>query len=138
MDWWFAYTKGISDFLVTLGVDPERITVVNNAMDTRAFEADLAAIGEEEFEIARRTLGIGEKDFVVLYCGALYEEKRISFLLEAIPGPCYAPQTPCGKPLHLCRAFGVVEPNHLSDAQGTDKVSENTGRPEAAQEMRQR
>ena len=44
VDWYFAYTQGVANYLVGRGFPPQRITVLNNTIDTTAFRADLTAV----------------------------------------------------------------------------------------------
>ena len=81
--WWFAYTKGISDFLVKQGVDEHNITIVQNAIDTKAMNELYHSIPDKEVEDLRKSYNIGQNEKVLIYCGALSKEKNISFLLDA-------------------------------------------------------
>jgi glycosyltransferase involved in cell wall biosynthesis len=68
------------DYLIdSEGLDPGRISVINNGVDTEIFRP--AAIGEKE-EL-RMSLGIDEKSFAVLMVAALRPEKNHSMFLEA-------------------------------------------------------
>ena len=82
VDWWFAYTDRIAQHLVRAGMAPERITVIQNAIDTRAFAEEVQQVSELKAASLRGTLGIGPEDPVALYCGSLYSEKRLPFLLH--------------------------------------------------------
>jgi L-malate glycosyltransferase len=66
-DWWFPYTDGAADRVLSAGYPADRITVVQNAVDT----SGLAAV-----DIPKRT---GR----CIYVGSLYESRRLPFLLEA-------------------------------------------------------
>ena len=66
-DWWFAYTDGAADRVVAAGYPADRITVVQNAVDTS---------GLAEVDVPKRT---GR----CIYVGSLYESRRLPFLLEA-------------------------------------------------------
>jgi glycosyltransferase involved in cell wall biosynthesis len=66
-DWWFAYTDGAAGRVVSAGYPANRITVVQNAVDTS---------GLAEVDIPKQT---GR----CIYVGSLYESKRLPFLLEA-------------------------------------------------------
>lgn len=81
--WWFAYTEGVAGELAAHGVAPARITAVNNAADTAAFAAQLAAVDEAQLALLRDRLGISAGAPVGLYCGALYPAKRPDLLVEA-------------------------------------------------------
>lgn len=80
--WWFAYTERSARVVTALGYPPARITVVQNAVDTRALRAWRADVTGQELTRLRGDLGIGEGP-VGVYCGALYREKRLGFLVEA-------------------------------------------------------
>lgn len=80
--WWFAYTVGSGDRVAELGYPRSRITVVQNAIDTRALRAARAAAGSEGVRHARLRLQLGEGP-VAAFVGGLYEDKRLAFLIEA-------------------------------------------------------
>lgn len=82
VDWWFAYNDLSARIVESMGYPPERITAVGNAIDANGLIARRREIGEAELEHLRGRLGI-ESANVALFNGAIYEEKRISFLLEA-------------------------------------------------------
>jgi glycosyltransferase involved in cell wall biosynthesis len=82
VDWWFAYTALSVELVRRDGFAPERITNVENAIDTRALAADCSAVTGADLEAARRRLGI-QGARVGLFMGSLYEPKRLPFLLEA-------------------------------------------------------
>lgn len=79
--WWFAYNDLSARIVAELGFPPDRITSVRNAIDTAALRSSLR--GQPEPARLRRQLGIPEGP-VVLYCGRLYAEKRLQFLVEAL------------------------------------------------------
>jgi L-malate glycosyltransferase len=66
--WWFAYTEGSAERVHALGFGRDRITVVQNAVDT----AWAKGVADVEREPGR-----------CVYVGRLYKEKRIDFLVEA-------------------------------------------------------
>jgi L-malate glycosyltransferase len=66
-NWWFAYTDGTADRVLSGGFPANRITVVQNAVDTSALT---------EVDIPKRP---GR----CIYAGSLDEYKRLPFLLEA-------------------------------------------------------
>lgn len=82
-DWWFAYTKGTAQYLVRQGVPQERITPVQNAVDTRELRAQIAAIEEVTISEERRKLGIPTGARVGVFCGMLDPVKAIPFLIES-------------------------------------------------------
>ena len=81
-DWWFAYTSGVKDFLIEKGYPQAQITVVQNAIDTQFIQQEYAQTTELEMAALKKELGI-EGDQVGIFCGGIYPEKRIDFLLEA-------------------------------------------------------
>jgi L-malate glycosyltransferase len=82
-DWWFSYTEKTASNLVNNGYHSDRITVINNAIDTSCFRAELDSISNSEVELMRERLGLSDRDRVALYCGSLYPEKRLSLMIDA-------------------------------------------------------
>jgi glycosyltransferase involved in cell wall biosynthesis len=82
-DWWFAHTHETKRYLESIGVAPNKITPVENATDTRGFRSSLNAVSEEEIASMKRSLGIPSGTAIGLYCGSLYRDKRIDYLLAA-------------------------------------------------------
>lgn len=82
-DWWFAYTQGTADYLVACGVSADRVTCVNNSVDTAGMRADLAAVSAADVSRVKAELGIGEEARIALFCGSLYREKCLEFMLQA-------------------------------------------------------
>lgn len=82
--WWFPYTEGVKKFLIEKGVNPEKITVVQNAIDTKTLRTQFLSFSEEEINETKRELGIESDEKVLIYCGALSKEKNLSFLLESV------------------------------------------------------
>ncbi|MBC7488655.1 MAG: glycosyltransferase family 4 protein [Glaciimonas sp.] len=83
VDWWFAYTGLTVDILKKASYPAECISRLNNAIDTSSFKADLAAVSGAAKEQARAELGIAVNAPVGLFCGSLYPDKRLDFLVEA-------------------------------------------------------
>jgi len=81
-DWWLAYTGLSRDLVQGLGFPAERITVLENAVDTTELRAQLQALTPQELAAQRAQLGLGPGP-VGLYLGSLYAEKRIDVLLAA-------------------------------------------------------
>lgn len=80
--WWFAYTERSARVVEELGYPRERITVVQNAVDTRGLREMREALTEGELAALRTRLHLGDGR-VGVYCGALYREKRLAFLVQA-------------------------------------------------------
>jgi L-malate glycosyltransferase len=83
VDWWFAYTQSTVDLLRAAPFPTERITRLDNAIDTSGFKRDLAAVIDADLAAARQALGIDLDAPVGLYCGSLYPDKRLDLLVEA-------------------------------------------------------
>jgi hypothetical protein len=82
VDWWFAYTQAVAHRLAQLGFPAERITVVDNAIDTQELLEAAQGVTAAQLDDLRRELNLG-KGPVGLYCGAMYPDKRLDFLIEA-------------------------------------------------------
>ncbi len=83
VDWWFAYTEMTKDILLSDGYPSERITVLDNAIDNDSFSTDLDSITDVRLAELRRTLGLTEGAYVGLFCGSLYPDKRLEYLVTA-------------------------------------------------------
>jgi glycosyltransferase involved in cell wall biosynthesis len=82
-DWWFAYTTSVADYLQDLGFDKERVTVLNNSVDTRAFKQGLSELTDQEVANFKQQHKIAEDAKIGLFCGSLHKDKKIGFLLES-------------------------------------------------------
>lgn len=80
--WWFAYTERSAEIVGQLGFPRSRITVVENAIDTRGLRRDVEAARGGEADARLRTLGL-QGTALGMYVGGLYEEKRLPFLFDA-------------------------------------------------------
>lgn len=80
-DWWFAYTKGVKSYLALNGYPEEKITVVQNAIDALELKRHYAGITDREVDELKDELGITGSN-VGIYCGGMYKEKRLDFMLE--------------------------------------------------------
>lgn len=80
--WWFAYNQPIANYLERLGMDRQRITVVENAIDTKRLRIDVQQCADAHIATMRQRLGITVENKLAIYCGALYREKRLDFLLQ--------------------------------------------------------
>jgi L-malate glycosyltransferase len=81
-DWYFAYTKMSFQTLLDMGYPEQRITVVNNAIDTQQAVADRESISPLEMARLRQSLGLDGKR-VGMFLGSLYAQKGLDFSLEA-------------------------------------------------------
>jgi glycosyltransferase involved in cell wall biosynthesis len=80
-DWWFAYTNGVKQFLADRGFPANKITAVQNAIDTIGLKKYYAGITETETDVLKRKLGISGSN-VGIYCGGMYPDKHLDFILE--------------------------------------------------------
>ncbi len=80
--WWFPYNELSAQVVRDLGFPDNRITVVQNAIDMRALEQARAALHPGEVDALRASLGMLGRH-VGIYCGALYPDKRMPFVIEA-------------------------------------------------------
>ena len=83
-DWWFAYTNLSKRLLESRNYPARRITVMQNAIDTHTIREHYSRVTEHEISQLKTKLGI-QGDMTALYCGALYPEKNLDFILET----CY-------------------------------------------------
>jgi L-malate glycosyltransferase len=81
-DWWFGYTGMSLPLIERSGFPKDRITILNNSVDTKLLAAmrqniELADLNclTAEFELLGNQVGV--------FVGSLYAEKRIDFMLEA-------------------------------------------------------
>jgi L-malate glycosyltransferase len=84
VSWWFAYTSSSADYLIAQGAPEERVTIVQNAVDTQQLQLQIASFSDSQVRETKKQLGIGESDQVGLYCGMLDRVKSIPFLLESV------------------------------------------------------
>lgn len=80
--WWFAYTQLTAEVVAGLGYPPERITVVDNATDSRALARAVEAVDPAQVRAVAQELGL-RGTCVGLFLGSLEPEKRLEFLLTA-------------------------------------------------------
>ncbi len=81
-NWWFTSTEGGADLLRRQGFARDRITNLENASDTVSLAQRLHAVTTAQIDSGRRRMGLkGAR--VALFLGALSEEKRLPFLLQA-------------------------------------------------------
>ena len=81
-DWWFAYTELSRDVLQRAGCPIERITVFNNAIDTRSVRRQCAEVSELEVAQLRNDLS-ARAGKTAVFIGSLYAQKQLDFLIEA-------------------------------------------------------
>lgn len=79
--WFFAYNDLSAEVLDQLGYPSGRVTVIGNSIDTRALAASRDRVTEEDRQELRRQLGL-DGDHIAIYCGGMYPEKRLEFLVS--------------------------------------------------------
>ena len=82
-DWWFAYTGLTRNILRASNYPEEKITVLDNAIDNERFIADLASVNSEQLSKLRSELDLSSDGKLGLFCGSLYPDKKLDFMIEA-------------------------------------------------------
>ena len=83
VDWWFAYTQSTLSILQQAGYPQEQITCLDNAIDNEGFSRDLASIPEHQLDSLRQEIGADSQSPIGLFCGSLYADKRLEFMIAA-------------------------------------------------------
>lgn len=79
VDWWFTYTHDTGRYLAELGFPRNRITVIENAIDTSAFSHAVADVTRNDIIDLRCQLGFPENACIALFCGSLYADKQLGW-----------------------------------------------------------
>ena len=82
VNWWFAYTKGVASKVTAMGFPGDRITILQNAIDTKQLIRAYDNCAQEGVWNLRNTLSI-EDGPVGLFCGCMTPEKRLGFIIKA-------------------------------------------------------
>lgn len=80
-DWFFAYTPGGAKAVTRIGFPADRITILNNSIDTAGLRRDIASVDDPMIAAFKTENRLTDK--TALYLGALDEGKRIPWLIEA-------------------------------------------------------
>lgn len=80
--WWFAYNDMSARIVASLGFPKDRITSVQNAIDTTLLAVARQRLTEDDSRAVREELGL-VGDNVCIFVGGLYPEKRLDFLVAA-------------------------------------------------------
>lgn len=83
VDWWFAYTEMTADILRRAGYPQRRISRLDNAIDNESFERDLASVTDTQLQAMRIAIDAPEGTPVGLFCGSLYPDKRLDYMIAA-------------------------------------------------------
>lgn len=81
--WWFAYNEMSANVVREMRFPGERITIVQNAVDTNFLVHALQDLKPAQVKKIRQELNLYSPN-VGIYAGGLYPEKRIPFLLESL------------------------------------------------------
>lgn len=81
-DWWFAYTELSVPLIIRTGFPADRITVLDNAVDTGELRALRQSVTPGDVQRFLRDHGLKGTHMGVCV-GSLYAEKRVDFLLDA-------------------------------------------------------
>lgn len=79
--WFFAYTQGGKDSMIQAGMEPAKITVVQNSIETAQLHDDVFSLDKNALSEFGRTHDLRGK--TALYIGGLDASKRIPFLLRS-------------------------------------------------------
>jgi len=82
VDWWFAYTATIADYLARKGMPEERITTVQNASDTAELRRLMSDIPDQEVAAAKIALTGRSDSRIGFYCGMMQRIKSLPFLIR--------------------------------------------------------
>ena len=82
VDHWFAYTQTSANIVAETGYPHDRITVVNNSVDTNEILVAAENVRCKGRDAVRQALGLAP-GFTAVFCSRLYEGKKLGFLLEA-------------------------------------------------------
>lgn len=80
--WWFAYNRMSGEIVRALGYPRERITDVQNAIDTQQLLRAREGFTGEDSAVVRAELDLPQCH-VGVYVGGMYPEKRLDFLVAA-------------------------------------------------------
>lgn len=81
--WWFAYNAKSVSVVEALGYPSDRITNVQNAIDTAELVATKLAMTAEMVDGVRAQLGIEPGGRVCAFVGGMYPGRRLEFLVSA-------------------------------------------------------
>lgn len=79
--WFFSYNERSTRILKDFGFPEDRITDVQNAIDTRSLIDAKKALTSEQLDLLRQQLKI-QSNNVGIYIGGMYPTKRLGFLLD--------------------------------------------------------
>jgi glycosyltransferase involved in cell wall biosynthesis len=80
--WWFAYNDLSADIVHSLGYPQDRITSIQNAIDTGQLVRAREQLANRDIERVRQQLGLRGSN-ACIFTGGMYRDKRLDYLLEA-------------------------------------------------------
>jgi glycosyltransferase involved in cell wall biosynthesis len=83
VDWWFAYTELTVNVIKKTGFPDNKITCLNNAIDTSKFINDINNVPLSKINKIKSQLGMKDDSQIGLFCGSLYAEKKLDLLVQA-------------------------------------------------------
>lgn len=83
-DHWFAYTNLSKEILREQGFPEERVTSVNNSIDTSESIRMYGETIEAALNALRQQYSISKNTPVGIFCSRLYSKKRVGFLLQCV------------------------------------------------------
>lgn len=83
VDWWFAYTQMTVEHISEAGFPKDRITCLNNAIDTAGLRRDVEGASEAMVGQIASDFDIRPGAPVGLFCGSLYPDKRLGLLVDS-------------------------------------------------------
>ena len=113
-DWWFGYTKSAGKYLVDNKYPKNKITIVQNAIDTLSLQKYYADISEKEIMELKNKLGI-ESNNVGIFCGGMYPKKDFNFILKA----CFLIKKEI-KDFHMLFIGSGIESINIAEASKTN------------------
>ena len=81
VDYWFAYTDMTVDILRRNGYPENRITNLNNSIDTTEFRRECDSVDADRIAEFLSAQKIRPGEPIGVYCGSLYAEKRLDLLV---------------------------------------------------------
>jgi glycosyltransferase involved in cell wall biosynthesis len=82
VDWWFAYTPITVDVLGASGFPRDRVSLLNNSIDTAGFRREAQAVTQEHIAALRTQFEIAQGAPVGLFCGSIYPDKKPAFMVS--------------------------------------------------------
>lgn len=81
-DWWFAYTQGVARYVTEQGMAPDRISVVENTVDTQELVHQVEDVSGVQLSEFRSAHNIPRSAKLAVFSGTLDTRKHMPFLLE--------------------------------------------------------